>query len=651
MARAASPALAVGIGYYAPTVTAKIDDNAQVNSAGSLSVTAMTQVPFEVPQSANAFEGDVLYDSANPSYNPLNFINGLVTDSMFGVGTDILNNTASASVAQGDAKQTSLAGNIQVFVYSINTDATIGDAKINQKTQDPDALDALGSSLGISFRSGSQSVAVSASTQYDNAAEDGNFFLNLSPSSFIDTLQQKGAKAAFQGMLKPTGDASGQNAIGASAFIDVLNNSTLATIDTGAQIVVGPMGTLQVTADQKIIAFSLVQSGDSGGNVGIAGELAWYNLTSVTRAQIEDGVTVNGGENTSNQVQPGGVVLVNADDNTILVGVTGGVVLSNGTGVGFAVSVNNVSRTNPGPDRHRSDADAHDRHAGDLRHLRPACPRHRGRAGHHHHLLRGIGLAERGPGQEQQQPGQPVAEEAELLLAGRHQPRERPERLRPLRGGVGQRDAERHRGVRQRPWDLHNRRRRALTITPSAQSAYNIIHFSGPTGLATGTPVVYTATTPIGGLTSSTTYYVISIDPYDIQLAMTDDDAANGTAITLAPWEGYGTQTLTPATGTALTFDPSTVESTIINFVAPHGLQTGEMVEYKTNPGGGIGGLTDGTIYYAIVLDPNHIELAEFLHRRRGGQGDRAGLLRCVRQSDARSRSRSTSTRRPRRSS
>ena len=198
-------------------------------------------------------------------------------------------------------------------------------------------------------------------------------------------------------MLKPTGDASGQNAIGASAFIDVLNNSTLATIDTGAQIVVGPMGTLQVTADQKIIAFSLVQSGDSGGNVGIAGELAWYNLTSVTRAQIEDGVTVNGGENTSNQVQPGGVVLVDADDNTILVGVTGGVVKSNGKGIGFAVSVNNVSRTTQAVIGTVPTPTPTTTMPGILRHHR-RCTSTRARAGgrarHHRHLLRGVGLAE-----------------------------------------------------------------------------------------------------------------------------------------------------------------------------------------------------------------------------------------------------------------
>ena len=50
--------------------------------------------------------------------------------------------------------------------------------------------------------------------------------------------------------------------------------------------------------------------------------------------------------------------------------------------------------------------------------------------------------------------------------------------------------------------------------------------------------------------------------------------------------------------------------STVLAFASPHGLQTGQAVEYGTT-GVAIGGLTPGVTYYAIVLDPNHIELAD----------------------------------------
>ena len=41
-----------------------------------------------------------------------------------------------------------------------------------------------------------------------------------------------------------------------------------------------------------------------------------------------------------------------------------------------------------------------------------------------------------------------------------------------------------------------------------------------------------------------------------------------------------------------------------------HGLRTGDAVKYTTGSGAAIGGLTDGTTYYLIVLDDEHAELA-----------------------------------------
>ena len=95
-------ALAIGIGYYAPTVHAQIDTGASVDAAGTISVTATTSIPFEVPTSANDAEGDILFDSGNPSYNLTNFLTSFVTDGMLGLGSDILNNTASGKVDPQD---------------------------------------------------------------------------------------------------------------------------------------------------------------------------------------------------------------------------------------------------------------------------------------------------------------------------------------------------------------------------------------------------------------------------------------------------------------------------------------------------------------------------------------------------------------------
>jgi len=326
-------ALALGIGHYDPTVHASIDSGAQVDAAGTIAVTATTTVPFEVPTTVNGVEGDILSNPINPSYNLANFVTNFLSDSMLGLGTDIFNNSASAKVDPKDESRTAVGGNIQVFQYSNDTEATIGAASFNQKASDPNAL---GQGQGISFRSGSQSVTVGASTVYDNAAEAGSLDFSLAPASLVENIRSGN-------VLDIYGDTKGKNAIGASVFADLLNNQTYATIDSGAKIGIGPTGALNVDADQTIIAVSLVQSGDQGGNVGVAGMVSWYEVTNQTRAQIEDGVTVNGGTGASGNPIQGGAVTVDADDNTILVGVTGGAVKGNHIGVGFAIAVNKLN--------------------------------------------------------------------------------------------------------------------------------------------------------------------------------------------------------------------------------------------------------------------------------------------------------------------
>ncbi len=62
-------------------------------------------------------------------------------------------------------------------------------------------------------------------------------------------------------------------------------------------------------------------------------------------------------------------------------------------------------------------------------------------------------------------------------------------------------------------------------------------------GFATGAPVIYVATSPVGGLTSGTTYYVIVVDANTLALATTQIDAFAGTAIAITS-PGIGTHSL-----------------------------------------------------------------------------------------------------------
>ena len=141
-----------------------------------------------------------------------------------------------------------------------------------------------------------------------------------------------------------------------------------------------------------------------------------------------------------------------------------------------------------------------------------------------------------------------------------------------------------------------------------------VIRFADSDGLETGDSLAYSTTgTAVGNLSNNTTYYAIVLDPYDIELASSYQNAVNGVPITLDPAGATGTQTL--AGSKSFTFDPTTdIVSTLLSFNLAPGqslsLSTGEPVEYQTS-GSAIGGLTNDTTYYAISLDSDQIELAD----------------------------------------
>ena len=193
----------------------------------------------------------------------------------------------------------------------------------------------------IQFQNPAKSVAVDSMTLYENASETGTPDLNLSPANFIKIARGAGDKSPVLNVFGDTSSGPGGKAIG-----DFDRRLRPEQQDDRRDLVrghigVGSAGTLDVGATQTVIAVSLVQSGGAGGDVGFAGTLNWFNLTSLTEPRIDDGVTVNAGSGGGQ----GGAVAVHSDDNMIIVAVTGGAVKSNHIGVGFTVAVNNVNRT------------------------------------------------------------------------------------------------------------------------------------------------------------------------------------------------------------------------------------------------------------------------------------------------------------------
>ena len=87
----------------------------------------------------------------------------------------------------------------------------------------------------------------------------------------------------------------------------------------------------------------------------------------------------------------------------------------------------------------------------------------------------------------------------------------------------------------------------SLSFDPATAVSGNTITSTQPINFQTGAPVIYqTGGTPIGGLENGATYYVIAnpTNGDEIQLALTPEDAAAGTAIALDASQATGSQSL-----------------------------------------------------------------------------------------------------------
>jgi len=156
----------------------------------------------------------------------------------------------------------------------------------------------------------------------------------------------------------------------------------------------------------------------------------------------------------------------------------------------------------------------------------------------------------------------------------------------------------------------------ALNVSATeARSNEHALDLGFDHAFSTGDAVLYDSGegTDIGGLTSDQTYYVI-VDKFDasqVRLAASRDDALAGVAINIDPSVATGASHTLTATDT---FDPSAVDGSAdtIDLGPDHGLVTGSEVVYESNGGTAIGGLTDGTRYFAIVDSngPSKVQLA-----------------------------------------
>jgi hypothetical protein len=130
--------------------------------------------------------------------------------------------------------------------------------------------------------------------------------------------------------------------------------------------------------------------------------------------------------------------------------------------------------------------------------------------------------------------------------------------------------------------------------------------------LNTGDMVSYhTDSVSIGGLTDGAIYYVDVVDPETLRLALSRDDLASGTFVELdASGVSSTGHRLAVIESRGLNTVDDLVADNIIDVGYAHGFATGQEVIYNNGTGSDIGGLTDGSTYYVVVVSPTAFKLA-----------------------------------------
>ncbi|HYC46066.1 MAG TPA: LEPR-XLL domain-containing protein, partial [Burkholderiales bacterium] len=149
-------------------------------------------------------------------------------------------------------------------------------------------------------------------------------------------------------------------------------------------------------------------------------------------------------------------------------------------------------------------------------------------------------------------------------------------------------------------------------------------------GLVTGQKVKYhkgDGGTAIGGLSDNTDYYVRDVGGGKIKLydSKANADAGGATGLRNLTDDGAGSkhyfgkyievpligEVENPLESGKVKFDPDPNQLRVLELGSNHGLRTGDAVVYHKGTGAAVGGLTDDTTYYVIVLDDKNVQLAE----------------------------------------
>ena len=306
--------VAIGVGVFNNSATTTVGTGAELDANGSIAVDAVVDYGFLIPNPLSSINPADYLESSGPE--GWTFFN----DGTLGFASNLFNTFVMTSANGADV---SIGASLAVLIYDNDAKAIIQDgASINQLTD-------------ARFRDGPQTVNVNAETIMNLIHVVGVGALGLNFQGGINAIfdeDNKGISDRLKQLVNPFGAEGGKGGVGASLLVEVVDNHTEATIDSGALVHAGD--SLSVTAGTDIFDFAFVQAGGKASSIGFSGAFAVAIFENTTLARIKSGA----------DVESDGSIDISAIDDMTRVGITGAIVASESIGIGISVSVNYVDR-------------------------------------------------------------------------------------------------------------------------------------------------------------------------------------------------------------------------------------------------------------------------------------------------------------------
>ncbi|MDB5862130.1 MAG: repeat-containing protein, partial [Ramlibacter sp.] len=139
------------------------------------------------------------------------------------------------------------------------------------------------------------------------------------------------ADMSFDAKLTPT--RGGKGGVGGAIFLEFLDNTTHAVVESGVKLYSGKQSGLNIKAEEAIMGFAFSQAGADAGKVAVGGTFSYYQQESDTLAHLQAGSEITGGR-----------VDVYAGSLDTQINWAGGVAKSEAIGAGISVAINNMDR-------------------------------------------------------------------------------------------------------------------------------------------------------------------------------------------------------------------------------------------------------------------------------------------------------------------